>query len=244
MSVAYPQAARGWQIDEKARAAGLGSYDLAALRDTPELRAITDFAGTLCVTPIALISLVEEARQTFIARTGLEVTETPRETSFCAHAMLGDAIMEVPDATADPRFADNALVTGEPRIRFYAGAPLINEDGVPLGALCVIDTVPRPSGLTPAQRQGLIVLAANVMARLRDTRDAAAWRHAERDAKRALHDSRRWCGRLCPTAITIITMPAGMPSPACRRDRPMARRGTACSIPTTRSAPGACGASR
>ena len=189
MSIAYPQAARGWQIDEKARAAVLGSYDLAALRDTPELRAITDFAGTLCAAPIALISLVEEARQTFIARTGLDVTETPRETSFCAHAMLGDEIMEVPDATIDMRFADNALVTGEPNIRFYAGAPLVNEDGVPLGALCVIDTVARPGGLTAMQREGLVVLAANVMARLRDTRDAAAWRHAERDAKRALSDS-------------------------------------------------------
>src|SRR4051794_15140170 len=110
MSDAYPAAASGWQIDEKARAAGLARYYLAALRDTPELRAITDFAGTLCATPIALISLVEEARQTFIARTGLDATETPRETSFCAHAMLGDAIMEVLDATADPRFADNALV--------------------------------------------------------------------------------------------------------------------------------------
>ncbi|HSI20019.1 MAG TPA: PAS domain-containing protein [Sphingomonas sp.] len=189
MSIAYPQATRGWQIDEKARAAVLGSYDLARLRDTPELRAITDFAGALCAAPVALISLVEEARQTFIARTGLDVTETPRETSFCAHAMLGDEIMEVPDATADPRFADNALVTGDPNIRFYAGAPLVNEDGVPLGALCVIDTVPRSAGLTAVQRQGLSVLAANVMARLRDTRDAAAWRHAERDAKRALSDS-------------------------------------------------------
>ncbi len=67
MSEAYPAAARGWQIDENARAAVLDSYDLAVLRDTPELRAITDFAGTLCATPVALISLVEEARQTFIA---------------------------------------------------------------------------------------------------------------------------------------------------------------------------------
>jgi PAS domain S-box-containing protein len=211
MSIAYPPAARGWQIDETARAAVLGSYDLAALRDTPELRAITDFAGTLCATPIALISLVEEARQTFIARTGLEATETPRETSFCAHAMLGDVIMEVPDATVDMRFADNALVTGDPNIRFYAGAPLVNEDGVPLGALCVIDTVPRPAGLTPAQRQGLSVLAANVMARLRDTRDAAAWRHAERDAKRALTDSENRFRTLADTMPQMVwsTLPDG-----------------------------------
>ena len=188
MSVAYPEAARGWQIDESARMAVLSSYDLGELRDTPELRAITDFAATLCEAPTALVSLVEEARQTFIARTGMEATETPRETSFCAQAMLGDTIMVVPDATADPRFADFSLVVGG-QVRFYAGAPLINEDGVPLGALCIVDSKPRPAGLSAMQLQGLGVLAANVMARLRDTRDAAAWRRAERDAKRALDDS-------------------------------------------------------
>jgi len=189
MSNAYPPAASGRQTDETTRAAVLAAYDLAVLRDTPELRAMTDFAAALCAAPIALISLVEEQRQIFIARTGLDATETPRDSSFCAHAMFGDAIMEVPDATADPRFAGNPLVTGEMRIRFYAGAPLVSEDRVPLGALCVIDTVPRPGGLTDLQARGLSVLAANVMARLRDTRDAAAWRHAERDAKRALSDS-------------------------------------------------------
>src|SRR3569832_735175 len=171
MSTASPQAARGWQIDESARAAVLASYDLAELRDTPELRAITDFAAALCEAPIALVSLVEEARQTFIARTGLDATETPRETSFCAQAMLGDTIMVVPDATADPRIADFSLVVGG-QVRFYAGAPLINADGVPLGALCIIDSKPRPAGLTATQLQGLGELAANVMARLRDPRAA------------------------------------------------------------------------
>jgi PAS domain S-box-containing protein len=211
MSDAYPQAARGWQIDEAARSAVLASYDLAPLRDTHEMRAITDFAAALCEAPTALISLVEESRQTFIARTGFDTTETPRETSFCAHAMFGDAIMEVCDATDDPRFHDNPLVTGEPRIRFYAGAPLINEDGVPLGALCVIDTVARPFGLTPVQREGLSVLAANVMARLRDSRDAILWRHAERDAKRALSDSENRFRTLADTMPQMVwsTLPDG-----------------------------------
>jgi PAS domain S-box-containing protein len=109
------------------------------------------------------------------------------------------------------RFADNALVTGEPNIRFYAGAPLVNEDGVPLGALCVIDTVARPGGLTAMQREGLVVLAANVMARLRDTRDAAAWRHAERDAKRALTDSENRFRTLADTMPQMVwsTLPDG-----------------------------------
>lgn len=211
MSDAYPGAARGWQIDEAARNAVLASYDLAALRDTHELRAIADFAGALCDAPIALVSLVEELRQTFVARTGLDATETPRETSFCAHAMLGGTIMEVCDATLDPRFVDNPLVTGDPRIRFYAGAPLVNEDGVPLGALCVIDTVARPTGLTPLQRAGLVVLAANVMARLRDSRDAILWRHAERDAKRALSDSENRFRTLADTMPQMVwsTLPDG-----------------------------------
>lgn len=91
------------------------------------------------------------------------MNETPRETSFCAFAMLGDEIMEVPDARHDPRFSHNVLVTGAPHIRFYAGAPLVDRGGVPLGALCIIDDKPR-SALTALQRQGLVVLADAVKA--------------------------------------------------------------------------------
>lgn len=163
---------RGWQVDEGTRAEALARYDIAALRDTIALRRITDFAAALCGAPIALVSLVEERRQTFIARTGLDAAETPRETSFCQHAMLEDDIMVVPDATVDPRFAANPLVTGAPHIRFYAGVPLVAEDGVPLGSLCVIDATPR-AGLTALQRQGLTILADDVMARLNATRERA-----------------------------------------------------------------------
>ena len=178
----------GWLIDEAARAEVLAAHNFESLRDHEGLGQITDFAAALCEAPIALVSLVEERRQTFLARTGLEATETPRETSFCAFAMHGTEIMVVPDATRDPRFTDNALVTGDPHIRFYAGAPLVSDDGVPLGSLCVIDTVPR-EGLTPLQHQGLTTLAEAVMARLRDSRDAAAWRTTENAAHRALNDS-------------------------------------------------------
>jgi PAS domain S-box-containing protein len=141
------------------------SFDLAGLADDPRLTAITDFAATLCQAQVALVSFVEEHRQWFAARTGLDARETPRETSFCAYAMLGDEVMVVPDATRDERFAHNVLVTGEPSIRFYAGAPLVAEDGTPMGALCVFDSRPR-EGLTALQRQGLTVLAANVMSLL------------------------------------------------------------------------------
>ncbi|EIZ80886.1 signal transduction histidine kinase [Novosphingobium sp. Rr 2-17] len=140
-------------------------FDLPTLDGDPGLKAITDFAAALCETPIALVSFVETHRQWFPARTGLDVCETSRETSFCAHAMRGHSVMVVPDATRDPRFQSNALVQGEPHIRFYAGAPLVSDDGVQVGALCVIDRAPRDD-LTALQRQGLEVLAANIMAKL------------------------------------------------------------------------------
>jgi len=197
-------------VDEAVRAAAMVAYDLESLRNSAALKRITDFAAALCGTPVALVTLVEQTRQTFISRTGVDVGETPRETSFCAHAMLEDHIMVVPDATHDPRFTDNPLVTGDMHIRFYAGAPLVSDDGIPLGSLCVIDTEPR-EGLTPLQMQGLSTLADNVMARLRDSRDAAAWRAAEHDARRLLTDSEGRFRTLADTMPQMVwsTLPDG-----------------------------------
>ncbi|EZP73450.1 Histidine kinase [Sphingomonas paucimobilis] len=143
------------------RAALLARYDLDA-GGFSALDQITEFASALCDAPIALVSIVEDERQRFLARTGLDAEETPRDVSFCAHAMMDSAIFVVSDATSDPRFRDNALVLGPPHIRFYAGAPLLDREGVPLGALCVIDERPRDD-LTPLQRQGLALLARHVM---------------------------------------------------------------------------------
>ena len=136
-------------------------------RRTPIGRStkLTNLAAEICQAPICLISLVEADRQLFFARTGLLAEQTPREMSFCQHAMAQDEIMLVPDARADPRFADNALVTGAPFIRFYAGAPLRSREGAPLGALCVIDHAPR-EGLTALQAKALRVLARQVMTAL------------------------------------------------------------------------------
>lgn len=172
----------GWRIDERSRAAAIAEHDIESLRDDIALRRITDFAAALCDVPIGLVSIVEAERQTFLSRTGLDASETPRETSFCAHAMLEDDVMVIPDATQDPRFADNALVTGELGIRFYAGVPLVRDDGIPLGSLCVIDTVAR-AGLTPLQRQGLKVLADDVLRRLGDSRLNATTRAAIGDSE-------------------------------------------------------------
>ncbi|MEC3912312.1 PAS domain-containing protein [Sphingobium sp. CR2-8] len=150
------------------RAALLALYDLDA-GGFRSLDDITAFAARLCDVPIALVSIVENIRQRFLARTGLDADETPRDVSFCQHAMLKPDIFVVPDAAVDPGFADNALVTGPPHIRFYAGAPLVGADGEPLGALCVIDTVPRDD-LTPLQRKGLTLLARQVMVELEGRR--------------------------------------------------------------------------
>jgi PAS domain S-box-containing protein len=148
--------------NENTRLQALRAYDIL---DTPPERACEDLvqlAAQFCGTPIALISLVDSGRQWFKARVGLDACETSRESSFCAHALLQPGeLLVVPDASADPRFAANPLVTGEPRIRFYAGAPLVTPEGHALGTLCVIDRVPRQ--LSDGQRSALCRLAQLAM---------------------------------------------------------------------------------
>ena len=204
-------AARGWQIDEAARAAAIAAHDIEALRGGEALSRITDFAAVLCDAPIALVSIVEADRQMFVSRTGVDIDQTPLDTSFCAHAIRDDGLTIVPDATRDPRFAEFSIVTGEPGIRFYAGAPLVTDDGIALGSLCVLDTRVRPEGLTAVQRQGLATLAECVMARMRDSRDAAAWRNAENDARRKLTDSEDRFRTLADTMPQMVwsTLPDG-----------------------------------
>lgn len=147
-------------IDEAARLAELQQYQLL---DTPAEEAfddLTQLAAQLCDTPIALISLIDEQRQWFKSKVGLDACETPREQAFCAHAILAKQLFEIPDARQDPRFADNPLVTEAPHIRFYAGIPLTTSSGHNLGTLCVIDRLPRQ--LTEPQREGLHRLGRQV----------------------------------------------------------------------------------
>ena len=136
----------------------LAPYKFETLVDDPRLTALTEFAAALCDVPTALVTLVDDKHQRFLAGTGTADRLTPAEGGFCAIAMEGDGLMIVPDATTDSRFCDNVLVTGLSHLRFYAGAPLRGTDGQALGSLCVVDDKPR-DGLTPLQQLGLCTLA-------------------------------------------------------------------------------------
>jgi two-component system, NtrC family, sensor kinase len=125
---------------------------------------LTELAARICEAPIALISLVDEKRQWFKSKVGITLGETSRDISFCTHAITRPELLIVPDATQDPRFANNPLVTADPKIRFYAGAPLITPDGYALGTLCVMDKVPRQ--LRSEQQQALRSLARHVVSQL------------------------------------------------------------------------------
>ena len=152
------------QVNEPARLEALHSYEVLDTDPEQVFNDLVHLSAFICGTPIALISLIDDKRQWFKARVGLKPTQTPREDAFCQYAMLAADVYEVPDATADTRFALNPLVTGDPHIRFYAGAPLLTPEGQPLGTLCALDTVPRH--LSTDQREALRVLARQVMAHL------------------------------------------------------------------------------
>jgi two-component system, sensor histidine kinase and response regulator len=151
--------------NEAARLKALHDLDVLDSPSEAEFDALVNVASLVCGVPYSLISLVDADRQWFKANKGLDgVSETPRSFAFCAHAILGGGVMEVPDATRDPRFSDNALVNGAPDIRFYAGAPVVLTDGSHVGTLCVIDDQPRQLDATQRQiLQSLAVAAARAL---------------------------------------------------------------------------------
>jgi GAF domain-containing protein len=150
---------------EEQRLDALRRYDILDTFPEASFERLTRLAANIFGAPIALISLVDEHRQWFKSHHGLEVTETPLDVSFCKHAIENRHVFVVPDATKDERFTTNALVTGEPGIRFYAGAPLRTPLGTQIGTLCVIDNLPRRS-MQPTEEQMLADLAALVIDQL------------------------------------------------------------------------------
>ncbi len=192
-------------MDEVQRLETLRQY---AVLDTPPEEALDDLTAlvaTICEMPIALITLVDEQREWFKSRVGLTAAEAPRATSFCAHALGHPELFIVPDAMQDPRFADNPLVTGEPGIRFYAGAPLVSPEGAVLGALCVMDRVPRM--LIPVQELALRVLSRQVMTHLKLGRQ---WRElqASEGKLRAIFEAEPECVKLLGADATFHEMNA------------------------------------
>lgn len=150
--------------EEDERVSVLKGYGILDTPNELQFDAIVRDAAKALGSPIALISLIDENRQWFKAKVGLEVDETPRSISFCTHAIRGPEVMVVNDTTQDERFAENPLVTGDPSIRFYAGAPLKTESGKRIGTLCVIDSKARSGGISDKDRETLENLARRTMA--------------------------------------------------------------------------------
>lgn len=201
------------QTDDRARAE---AERLEALRkyeilDTEPEMAYDDLAllaSHICETPMAAITLVDADRQWFKARVGMPLPETPRSISFCTHAIEQRGIYVVPDALADATLRDNPQVTGDPHIRFYAGAPLIAREGHALGTLCVVDR--RPRQLTPAQAEALGALQRQVEAQLELRRRLIELRTAN-DSVMKLAGMMPLCST-CAFTMTIPADPAAIPA--------------------------------
>src|ERR1035438_2354725 len=172
--------------NEKKRLKVLWQYEVLDTVPEEVFDELTELAARICEAPIALISLVDENRQWFKSKVGVTVSETSRDVSFCAYAIAQSDLFIVPDATQDKRFASNPLVTSEPKIRFYAGAPLITPDGHALGTLCVIDKVPRE--LRPEQQQALRILARHVVSQLELRRRSRELGDVRAENTRLKHD--------------------------------------------------------
>jgi len=150
--------------DESARLVSLRSIHILDTPPEPEFDELVELAAWTCHAPMSAITLVDESRQWFKAESGIGLTETPRDVSFCAHTIAGDETLVITDTSLDPRFRDNPFVVDEPEVRFYAGVPISLDEGLRIGTLCVLDT--RPRTLFSDERRALEIIARQAAVRL------------------------------------------------------------------------------
>lgn len=210
------------ETDEARRIKALQDYRVLDTAAEEVFDSITELASAIFKTPIALVSLIDEQRQWFKSKVGLEVSETPRSVAFCDHAIRGNETMVVPDATQDPRFKNNPLVVNEPFVRFYCGVPLRTPEGHNLGTLCLIDKKPRT--ISERERRGLEALARQVEAGL-EMRRRLVLLEESLETQRATQQSRELLASMLVhdlrgplTTITLIASGLHTEGPALEQD--------------------------
>ena len=190
--------------NDAARVDALQKYAILDSEPEQAFDDLTLLASYVCKTPIALISLVDEDRQWFKAKVGISAKETSRDIAFCSTAIQQQDVFVVPDALQDERFCTNPLVVSEPSIRFYAGAPLINEDGYALGTLCVIDRMPR--NLAADQEAALKALSRLVLMQMEFRRNLLLLKEALSDRTREEHERERELKKVQDQLLRVLRL--------------------------------------
>jgi hypothetical protein len=190
--------------NDAARVAALQRYAILDSEPEQAFDDLTLLASYICKTPIALISLVDGNRQWFKSRVGISATETSRNIAFCSVAIQQPGVFVVPDALQDERFCTNPLVVAEPHIRFYAGAPLINDDGYALGTLCVIDRTPRNLGID--EEAALRALSRLVLGQMEFRRNLILLKEALNDRTKTEHEREGELARLQDTLVRVLRL--------------------------------------